>query len=218
MMQKKQVPFQVKEISDSGEFAGYASVFDVEDSYGDVVVKGAFERTIAEHETAKSMPKLLLQHDSNQIIGEHILMREDEKGLYIEGKIYKDDIEIPEAGKAYKLIKRGQLSGISIGFSLYENGESYDQSRDVWLLTGIRLWENSLVTFAANPEARVESVKSHLRRGDMPPASQIERALRDIGLSTSQSKRFMATGYKSLNPESELSDSIESFLSKMKSA
>lgn len=217
MFQKRQVPLKIKEISESGEFSGYASVFDVIDSYGDVVVKGAFTRTIAEHEEAGTQPKLLLQHNSSEIVGEHTLMKEDDHGLYIEGILYKDDKAIPEAAKAYSLVKRKQLTGVSIGFSLYENGETYDQERGIWLLTAIKLWENSFVTFAANPEARVESVKSALRRGDKPSPSQFERALREMGLSTSQAKRFMVDGYKTLDDNYELTQSLDNLLSKIKS-
>lgn len=42
-MQTKQrldVPLTLKSVSDNGEFEGYGSVFGVEDSYGDVVIRG----------------------------------------------------------------------------------------------------------------------------------------------------------------------------------
>ncbi len=49
-MQKKHlnVPFEIKSVSATGEFEGYGSVFGVEDSYGDVVMPGAFKRTLSE--------------------------------------------------------------------------------------------------------------------------------------------------------------------------
>lgn len=216
MMIKRQVPFKVKEITESGEFSAYASVFDVTDSHGDVVVKGAFERSIAEHEAAGTKPKFLLQHDTANIIGRHTLMREDDVGLYIEGEFFKDEPAIPDAAKAYALAKLGELQGVSIGFSLYENGESYDQERGVWLLTGINLWENSLVTFASNPDAKVESVKSTIRRGETPAARHMEKALRGLGLSTSQAKKFMSGGYKMLDEEQGLIAEIENITARLR--
>ncbi|WP_299076377.1 HK97 family phage prohead protease [uncultured Paraglaciecola sp.] len=219
MIQKRQTAFEVKEIGDAGEFSGYASVFGVVDSYGDVVVKGAFERTIAEHKAAKTMPKLLLQHNSAEIVGEHTVLKEDDKGLYIEGVIYKDDKSIPEAAKAYSLIKRKQLSGISIGFSIYENGirKNDTEGDGDYLLTDLNLWENSFVTFAANPDAKVESVKSALLSGDTPKASHVERALREIGFSTSQSKKFMSGGYKMLDEEQGMISELEGIIARIKS-
>ena len=50
MMQTKQrldVPLKIKSLSETGEFEGYGSVFGVEDSYSDVVVKGAFEKSLS---------------------------------------------------------------------------------------------------------------------------------------------------------------------------
>ena len=42
---KLHAPLDIKSVSDAGEFSGYGSIFGVEDSYGDVVVNGAFEES-----------------------------------------------------------------------------------------------------------------------------------------------------------------------------
>jgi hypothetical protein len=215
MLNKKQSPIQVKEVSASGELAGYASVFGVKDQHGDIVVPGAFEQTIAAHKAAGTMPKLLYQHDTTEIIGEHRVLREDAKGLYFEALLYKDDPAIPQAAKAYSLVKRGQLDGVSIGFSLNEP-EVYDKAQDAYLLTSINLWENSLVTFGSNHAARVESVKTSLEHGTMPLARDVERALREIGFSTSQSKKFMSGGYKLLDEDYALQSEIDRLLAMMR--
>jgi len=199
-MQRKHVPLNVKEVSEEGEFAGYASVFGVIDSYGDIIVEGAFARSLEEHTTVGTTPKLLWQHDSRLPIGEHKVIREDAKGLYIEGLLYQDEPTIPEAGRAHALLKRGQVDGISIGFSFYRDGPGYeyDSTHDAWMIREVQLWENSLVTFPANPEARVDEVRTALARGESPPPSTMERALREMGLSIAQAKKFMAGGYSSI--------------------
>lgn len=49
-MQTKQrldIPLKIKSLTDTGEFEGYGSVFGVEDSYSDVVVKGAFQKSLS---------------------------------------------------------------------------------------------------------------------------------------------------------------------------
>ena len=212
MLNRMQAPIQVREVSSDGEIAGYASVFGVKDNHGDIVVPGAFERTIDEHKAAGTMPKLLYQHDTSEIIGEHTKLREDKTGLYFEATLYKDDPAIPLAAKAYSLAKRNQLDGVSIGFTLFEN-EVYDKEQDAYLLKSINLWENSLVTFGSNPDARLQSVKNMLEHGKVPTAREVERALREIGFSQRQSKKFMSGGYKLLDNEYELNSAMDRILS-----
>ena len=59
---------KIKSISENGEIEGYASVFGEEDSYGDIVQKGAFSKSIDEFNCGKK-PKLLWQHDTTEPIG-----------------------------------------------------------------------------------------------------------------------------------------------------
>ena len=54
--------YEFKEAKGAGYFEGYGSVFGNIDSYGDMVAKGAFTSTLAEHAAAKTMPKMLLNH------------------------------------------------------------------------------------------------------------------------------------------------------------
>jgi len=151
-------PFHVKEVKDTGEFSGYASVFDKIDWYGDVVRRGAFAKTIAEWKAKGKLPPLLWQHNSAMPIGPHLDMYEDEKGLFVVGKLLVDAIE--KAREAYALLKANVISGMSIGFDIPDGGMEYDGKTNVWNLNELDLWENSLVTFPANEGAQVEEVKS----------------------------------------------------------
>jgi phage head maturation protease len=47
-MLKKSFPLEVKELDDAGTFVGFASVYGNVDSYGDIVMPGAFDRTMRE--------------------------------------------------------------------------------------------------------------------------------------------------------------------------
>lgn len=51
----------------------------------------------------------------------------------------------------------------------------------------------------ANDEARISDVKNALARGEIPEQKKIERVLRDVGLSRTQAKAFMAGGYGALS-------------------
>jgi HK97 family phage prohead protease len=74
---------------DSGTFEGYASVFDVKDSYNEVVLPGAFADSLKTHFRQGTMPALLWQHDPSQPIGVWDDLAEDGKGLRGKGRLLK---------------------------------------------------------------------------------------------------------------------------------
>lgn len=205
--QRLDIPLTVKSVSDSGEFEGYGSVFGVKDSYSDIIVPGAFAKSLAAWQEKGRLPALLWQHNMSEPIGIYTEMREDETGLYLKGRLLIDDD--PLAKRAHAHMKAGSLSGLSIGYVL--NDYDYDNQKDAFILKDIDLWEVSLVTFPANDEARISNVKSLLERGETPPPSKVEKALREVGFSGSQAKAFMAKGYSAITPrEAEADEALES--------
>lgn len=171
-------PLEVKEITEEGRFSGYASVFDVIDYYDDEIVRGAFAKSIAE-----KMPVMLWQHDSAEPIGVYESIREDDIGLWIEGRLLLD---LEKGREAYILLKNQAIRGLSIGFVPilweWENRES----RRIRVLKEIDLWEVSLVTFPANPKALVDDVKS------IKTIRDVEDTLRDAGFSRTEAKALIA--------------------------
>ncbi len=200
--QRLDIPLTVKSVSDSGEFEGYGSVFGVKDSYSDIIVPGAFQKSLAAWQEKGRMPALLWQHNMSEPIGIYTEMREDETGLFLKGRLLIDDD--PLAKRAHAHMKAGSLSGLSIGYVL--NDYEYDKQKDAFILKDIDLWEVSLVTFPANDEARISNVKSLLERGETPPPSKVEKALREVGFSGSQAKAFMAKGYSAITPREAAAD------------
>lgn len=214
MLNKKRldIPFEIKSITDDGEFTGYGSVFGVKDSYSDIVVKGAFANSLNKWKEKGRLPALLWQHKMDEPIGYYTKMVEDDNGLYLEGKLLID-ID-PLAKRAHGHMKAKSLSGLSIGYIL--NDYEYDKEKSAFILKDIDLWEVSVVTFPACDEARIDNVKSIFERGDIPPPKEIERVLRDVGLSRTQSKAFMAGGYSSLK-QREVDNEQENALNILKS-
>lgn len=208
--QRLDMPLTIKSVSDSGEFEGYGSVFGVEDSYGDVVVRGAFAASLAKWQEKGRLPALLWQHNMSEPIGIYTEMREDDTGLFVKGRLLID--ADPLAKRAHGHMKAGSLSGLSIGYML--DDYDYDKEKGIWILKAIDLWEVSLVTFPANDEARISDVKSLLERGETPPPSKVEKALREVGFSGTQAKAFMAKGYSAITPrEAGVDEALQSLKS-----
>lgn len=193
----KAFAFQIKATGEDGSVEGYGSVFDVEDSYSDVIVKGAFEETIKAHKAAGTMPAMLWQHDAEHPIGVWTEMSEDAKGLKLKGMI---DLDVQKGREAYSLLKKGALRGLSIGF--VSKGWSYDEKTGIRTLSEIDLWEVSIVTFPANPKATTTSVKA-ADVAAITTIRQAEKALRDAGFSDDAAKAFVASVKRIANDERE---------------
>lgn len=194
--QRFDAPLKIKAVNDAGEFEGYGSIFGNPDSYDDIVMPGAFQASLAKWGQKERLPAMLWQHNMQEPIGVYTEMREDENGLFVKGRLLIDDD--PLARRAHGHMKAGSLTGLSIGYMLKE--WEFDRDKDVFLLKEIDLWEVSLVTFPANDEARISNVKTYLERGEIPRPSEFEKALREVGLSRSQAKAFMADGYSAIQP------------------
>ena len=134
---------------EAGVFTGYASIFGNLDQHGDIVLPGAFRKSLAER--GKRVP-LLWQHDTTEPIGVLELV-EDGKGLRVErGEI---NLETARGREAYALLKQGAIKGLSIGYQVVQDG----WQGKVRQLKELKLLEVSLVTFPANELAGVTAVK-----------------------------------------------------------
>ncbi len=152
MLAYKSYSLNIKEFTDEGTFCGYGAVFDNVDDYDDVIIRGAFTKTIA-----TKTPVMLWQHDSSQPIGVYEVMKEDDFGLWVEGRLLLD---IPKAKEAHILLKSRAIRGLSIGY--IPVAWEWEQRNGDYIrkLKEIDLWEVSLVTFPANPKALIDDVKS----------------------------------------------------------
>lgn len=200
-------PLTIKSVNDSGEFEGYGSIFGNKDSDSDIIVPGAFQKSLSTWKDKGRLPAMLWQHRMDEPIGIYTEMKEDDVGLYVKGRLLIDDD--PLARRAHGHMKAGSLTGMSIGFML--DDWEFSGEKEAFLLKEVDLWEVSLVTFPANEEARISNVKTALERGETPRPSDVERALREAGFSKSQAQGFMAKGFGSIVPrDAERSEALES--------
>jgi len=184
----------------TGRFSGYGAVFGNVDAYRERLMPGAFAATLADAHAVGRMPAMLWQHNPTQPIGVWRSMREDARGLYVEGELADTQL----AREAYSLMKLGALSGLSIGFTVAQDRMNPDDK--VRELQAVNLWEVSPVTFPANTEARVDNVKT----GSAMTIREFERFLRDAGsFSAQQAKAIAARGYRALRDEASEDESLD---------
>ena len=173
-----------------GMFSGYASIFGNKDLGNDVVVQGAFQKSIRAKGARKI--KMLFQHDTKEPIGVYTKVREDAQGLYVEGKLA---MQTQKGREVYELMKMGAIDGLSVGYRVDAKGYSYDDRGKKRYLKQVDLMEISAVTFPMNPKARVNAVKAEERT-----VRDWEAFLRDEGgLSRSESKVAASAVTKALD-------------------
>ena len=188
----KKLVFESEVKSDAlGVFSGYASIFGNEDQGNDIVQKGAFTKSLTQRPAPKV--KMLFQHKTDEPIGVFEKIYEDQKGLYVQGRLA---MKTQKGKETYELLKMGALDGMSIVFKADPQKQGYNENkRGVRTLKEVDLMEISLVTFPMNEQAMVQSVK-----GNLKSIRDWEKILRDAGgLSRTEAKIGAKALAESLN-------------------
>lgn len=136
----------------AGIIEGYASLFGVADTGGDIVMAGAFARSLMKRGAAGV--KMLWQHQPAEPIGVWTSIVEDARGLKVVGRL---DLSVARAREALSLMRGGAIDGLSIGFRALR--AATDRSSGVRRLHEVDLWEVSVVTFPMLTQARIDAVK-----------------------------------------------------------
>lgn len=190
-LERKYAGLALQAVELDGSFSGYASLFGVPDLGRDVVEPGAFARSLARR--GVSGIRMLYQHDPAEPIGVWTTIREDARGLYVEGRLAKG---VKRAREVLDLMREQALDGLSIGFrTVKARAEAKSGLRRI---VEADLWEISVVTFPMLPGARIASVKSAGAR-TLPTVREFERWLtRDAGLTRGEAKAVIAEGFAQL--------------------
>lgn len=212
-MKTKDFALDVKAVSDEGTFEGYGSTFNGSpDSYGDIILPGAFAESLVKHKREGTMPLLLWGHQSNELpIGNWTDMAEDGKGLWGKGQIDLDD---PVGQRVHKALKRKSVRGLSIGYETITS-KSDPKRPGVRLLEKLEVWEVSVVNFPANRRSLVDTVKSNLSDGSLPTLPDFEKFLREAGFSKTQAAAIASRGLSHLlrsESEGETANDLATFL------
>lgn len=178
------VPLDLKAVAEDGEFEGYLSTFGNVDRGMDMVMPGAFRRTLKERKL--SSIKLLRDHDTRKVIGKWLSMDEDDRGLKVRGKLFAGTVQL--ATETLALMREGALDAMSIGYRTIK--AQWDEEQGVRKLLDLDLWEGSIVTFPMNEMATVDAVKNDLTITD------VERILREGGAPGAFAKLVAIHGFE----------------------
>lgn len=158
--------------SKKGIVTGYFSAFNNKDSDGDIIVQGAFTRTIEERGPASNQPRIkhLLNHRSDQPLGKITMLIEDAKGLYYESVIGKHIL-----GKEFiAMVESDLITEHSIGFKTIKK----EDTKEGTVLKELQLWEGSSLTgWAANAMTPLTSMKNASRESYLETLTHKHKAI-----------------------------------------
>ncbi|TMI99413.1 MAG: HK97 family phage prohead protease [Alphaproteobacteria bacterium] len=153
-------------IEPDGTVEGYASLFGELDAARDMVMPGAFARTL-KLRGVRRVP-MLFQHDPAEPVGVWLELTEDFRGLRARGKLIP---EVARARELFALVRSGAVDGLSIGFRTVKG--RVDPASRVRKIIDLDLWEISIVTFPLLAGARVRAVEGTV---SSPPQLSYARA------------------------------------------
>lgn len=144
---------------DTGGLTGYLSTFGNVDEGKDIVVSGAFKKTLEDN----PVKPLIWHHDPSEpskVVGS-FTAKEDVRGLFIDADFLPDPDSQNVRMKCKALRERGVKLGLSIGYQIIRSAWDKVKGESVRLLQELKLNEGSLTLFPMNEMALVSGVKSN---------------------------------------------------------
>ena len=153
-IQFKSINGGLKDVDVKGRtVTGYFSAFGNKDSDNDIILPGAFSKTVSEcGPTGSNRIQFLWQHDSKMPLGKPHILKEDPYGLYFEAKVANTSY----GNDALNLYDAGVINEHSIGFNVIKSTDKGDHTE----LKELKLWEGSAVTWGANEMTPCTGMKS----------------------------------------------------------
>ncbi|HQJ93078.1 MAG TPA: HK97 family phage prohead protease [Clostridia bacterium] len=157
-IQNKSFKLNLKELNlEKNEVLWYPSVFNNLDDGGDIIVKGAFAKTIREN---FDRMKVFFWHGQDRHeapIGKPLEMVEDDFGLLVRAKI--SDTE--RGREVLQLLKDGVITEGSIGYQIVKD----EWTKDGHIIREVKLMEVSFVPWGMNSATKVLAVKGKNAEG-----------------------------------------------------
>jgi HK97 family phage prohead protease len=147
-MKRLSVAADWKAAGDSGELEGYASVFNNIDDVGDVVLPGAFKKTLDSWSRAKQPLPLIADHQlsTDGVIGSVVRAAEDHFGLKVRARFSST----PKAQSVRTNMLEGHIKGMSFTYEPRRSYPGEKNGRRVRFLQELRLFEVTVSPFPVN--------------------------------------------------------------------
>ena len=145
-----EIDLELREEGDEMSLVGYAALFNSRSEnlggFTEMIAPGAFSRSLK----SRNDVKLLWNHDTSAVLGSSrsgtLKLYEDDKGLRVEATLPNTT----HGRDARELIKRGDVTGFSFGFSIPgRGGDDWNAEGTERTLKSVRLHEVSLTPFPA---------------------------------------------------------------------
>jgi HK97 family phage prohead protease len=172
--------------SDKRQVAVYLSTFDTIDADNDMIKKGAFAKSIQERgaqSTSNRKIAFLRHHDWDWQIGKWLSLEEDDKGLFAVGELGRST----KGNDAYLDYEDGIIREHSIGFQYMSDkirwiDDSTKEEGGYWMVSEVKLYEGSAVTFGANEHTNVVDVMKGENRVEVADkiAKEIEGVIKGL--------------------------------------
>lgn len=147
---------------EDGQFEAIVSVFGNEDSYGDVVMPGAFKADLDRWAEKGDPLPVIWSHDWTDPfahLGRALAAEERPEGLWIRAQI--DDLDVnPKAAQVYRLLKGRRVTQFSFAYDILQGGYETVGGRDVYALRELKLHEVGPCLLGVNQETELLAVKA----------------------------------------------------------
>lgn len=145
---------------EAGKISGFFSTYEqTPDSYGDIIMPGAFTKTIEKRKESGHPFPLCFNHDFDKVIGAVNTIEEKEQGPYIEA----DFLETQLAQDVRKMVQSGAIYQFSFAYDVLDRRDPTEEEAQKGVtnvLTEVEVYEVSVVTVPANQNAQVTEIKS----------------------------------------------------------
>jgi hypothetical protein len=133
----------------SRKVSGYLASFNNRDEDGDVLLPGAFDKSLREHGVNSISARkiiFLYMHDLARPIGRFTTLKADDKGLYFEADIDPTD----DGEQVLTQYATGTLNQHSIGFRYVWDKVKYEDATETFHVGEVKLYEGSVVSIGMN--------------------------------------------------------------------